>query len=118
MGTDAAVIYVTKPSTPPAADTADQIPPHASWCYATMGDSQCFAHPQNVAPDRLINVDPQNLYPVDLAAYHQALMVKPPTPPAKGEPMALDPISPAPVEKDMLRDEINSDTHNSNAQVP
>jgi len=74
MGTDAAAIYVTKPSTPPPADTEDQIPQHESWCYSTMGDPECFAHPQDVVPDRLINVDPPSRYPVDIHAYHNAVI--------------------------------------------
>jgi hypothetical protein len=76
MGADAAGIYATSPSKPPPPDIADQIPPHESWCYSTMGDTQCFAHAQNVPPERLVNVDPQSSYPVDLAAYRQALLPK------------------------------------------
>ncbi len=73
-GSDAAIIYVTKPGEPPPADTADQIAPHESWCYMTMGDAQCYSHPQDVPPDRLINVDPANQYPLDLPAYHNAVI--------------------------------------------
>ena len=79
MGTDAAIIVVTKPSGPPPADVDSQIPQHESWCYKTMGDIECYAHPQNVVPGRLVNVDPQNRYPVDLQAYHD--LVTPPPPP-------------------------------------
>ena len=74
MGGDAAVMYISKPDAPPPADTASQIPQHESWCYSTMGDPECYAHPQDVPPSRLINVEPQNRYPVDLRAYHDAVI--------------------------------------------
>ena len=57
-------IFYSKPATPPPADVAHQIPPHQSWCYETMGYPECFTVAQNVDPERLINVDPQNLYPL------------------------------------------------------
>jgi hypothetical protein len=79
-----------------------------------MGDSQCFAHPQNVAPDRLINVDPENLYPVDLAAYHQALLGKPPAPAPQAAstlPVVLPPAEDnMQVERDSLSKELNGPT--------
>jgi len=70
----AAGIYATKPGDLPPADTAHQIPPHENWCYTTMGDSQCYSHPQNTAPDRLINVDPQNRYPLTPRDYHEVVV--------------------------------------------
>lgn len=126
MGGDAAGMYLTKPATPPPADTADQIPQHESWCYQTMGEAQCFAHAQDVPPDRLINVDPQSRYPVDLAAYHQVLVAPPSSTvvvqTTTVEPVAMEPaavIQPAAVpyapaapevqtEKD-LKDELDND---------
>jgi hypothetical protein len=113
MGTDAAITVATKPWGSPPADTADQIPDHASWCYVTMGEPQCYAHPQNTSPDRLINVDPQNLYPLDATAYRQAVAAKPPVPPASGEPVALNTTAPQIAEKDALKEEINADTLDS-----
>jgi len=104
MGSDAAIIAATRPSSPPPADTKDQIPEHEEWCYGTMGDPQCYAHVQNVPPERLINVDPQNHYPVDLHAYRDALVAKPD---ATAAPVALEPASAAASEKDMLKQEIN-----------
>ena len=50
MGADAVGIYETKPGALPPANTQDQIPAHQSWCYSSMGDSECFAHAQNVPP--------------------------------------------------------------------
>jgi len=109
MGTDAAIVYATKPSDPPEANTKDQIAEHQSWCYQTMGDSQCFAHPQNVPPDRLINTDPQSIYPVDVEAYHRALVARPPMAipvAATGDPVMLDPAIVVSVEKDTLKTEL------------
>jgi hypothetical protein len=60
----AAGMYLTKPKEPPPADTADQIAQHDSWCYETMGYAECYSQAQNTEPDRLINVDPQNKYPL------------------------------------------------------
>ena len=73
MGTDAAIIYATKPSDPPPANTKDQIPPHRTWCYKTLAAVECFAHAQDVPPGRLINVDPANEYPLDVHAYRDAV---------------------------------------------
>lgn len=73
MGTDAAITVATRPGSPPPADTASQIPAHESWCYTTMGDPQCYTQAQDVWPDRLINVDPQNRYPLDPTAYRQTV---------------------------------------------
>jgi hypothetical protein len=73
VGTDAAVIVATKGWGDPAADTKDQIPQHQSWCYSTMGDTECYSHPQDVQPHRLVNVDPQSAYPLTPTAYRQVV---------------------------------------------
>jgi hypothetical protein len=73
MGSDAAMMVATRPSSPPPADTQSQIPEHETWCYTTMGDTQCYAKPQEVAPNRLINVEPQNRYPLTAEAYRDEL---------------------------------------------
>ena len=98
MGGDAAVIYATNPDQPPGADPSLQIPPHESWCYETMGDPQCYARPQIGAANRLINVDPPSRYPLDAAAYRDAVMGKVP---ATAGPVILQPapIVPAPVQQ-------------------
>jgi hypothetical protein len=70
-GGTAAAIYLTKPSDPPPADVADQIQPHETWCYETLGPPACYAHPQPDAGNRLINVDPPNLYPLTPRAYYE-----------------------------------------------
>lgn len=70
----AATMYATKPSDPPPADTADQIAQHESWCYETLGYPECYSHPQDVDPNRLINVDPQNRYPLTPRAYHETVI--------------------------------------------
>ena len=63
-------MYATSPSELPPADTADQIPPHESWCYKTMGEEvECYAEPQDTPPGRLLNVDPPNRYPLTARAY-------------------------------------------------
>ncbi|MDP9127125.1 MAG: hypothetical protein M3N08_02535 [Pseudomonadota bacterium] len=61
--------YETRPDDLPPADTYDQIAEHESWCYETLGYPECYAHPQNVDPNRLINVDPANRYPLTSRAY-------------------------------------------------
>ena len=66
-------IYGTRPDALPPADTKDQIAPHESWCYETLGYSECYASPQDVPPGRLINVDPPNRYPLTNYNYNQAL---------------------------------------------
>jgi hypothetical protein len=65
----AAGMWLTKPKTPPSADLAHQIPQHESWCYDTMGDPECFPTIQNTQPTRLINVEPQNRYPLTARDY-------------------------------------------------
>lgn len=75
-GTTAAVMFATKPEKLPPADVAGQIPDHESWCYRTMADVQCYPSIQDVPPSRLVNVDPQSKYPVDLQAYNAALEAK------------------------------------------
>jgi len=62
-------IIGTKPDKPPPADLADQIPQHQSWCYETMGYAECYTTAQNTEPDRLINVDPANKYPLTARDY-------------------------------------------------
>ena len=73
MGSDAAAVYLTKPATPPPADTGSQIAGHESWCYSTMGDPDCYAQAQDVPPSRLINVDPQSRYPLNARAYRRMI---------------------------------------------
>jgi hypothetical protein len=69
-------IWLTKPGSPAPADTADQIKPHESWCYETMGYAECYAEAQDTDPNRLINVDPQNLYPVTPHDYEEAVFLE------------------------------------------
>lgn len=69
-----ALMYITKPGDPAPADTADQIAEHENWCYQTLGNVECYSHPQNVDPDRLVNVDPQNRYPLTRRAYHETVI--------------------------------------------
>jgi hypothetical protein len=59
----------TRPDEGPPADVEDQTAPHESWCYETMGYAECYAHPKIGADNRLINVDPQNRYPLTHADY-------------------------------------------------
>jgi hypothetical protein len=73
LGAGGALIYATKPEPPPPADTADQIAQHESWCYETLGDAACYAHPQDTDPNRLINVDPENRYPLTTHNYNVAV---------------------------------------------
>ena len=60
----AAGMWFTRDKTPPPADTEHQIAQHENWCYETMGYAECYPTAQNTEPDRLINVDPQNRYPL------------------------------------------------------
>jgi hypothetical protein len=71
---EATGIYLTKPSEPPPADTANSIAPHESWCYSTMGmNVECYPQPQDTPPGRLVNVDPPNRYPLTPKAYAEDL---------------------------------------------
>lgn len=71
MGAAGAGPYLTRPQAPPP-DVADAIPPHESWCYETLGYPECYAHPLNDDPNRLINVDPASRYPLTLHDYNEA----------------------------------------------
>ncbi len=68
----AGVAWMTAPLPPDKADLADQIPSHEDWCYSTLGDAECYAYPQNTAPSRLVNVDPENRYPLTNQEYIKA----------------------------------------------
>jgi len=72
LGGAAVGMVATKPSEPPPADTEHQIAQHESWCYETSGYAECYAHPQKDAGNRLINVTPENLYPLTPRAYYEA----------------------------------------------
>lgn len=76
VGVAAAAIGImeTRPDELPPANTADQIGPHESWCYETLGYPECFTHAQNVNPNRLINVDPANRYPLTPQAYRDVVL--------------------------------------------
>lgn len=74
LGASAVGIVATRPDEGPPADLASQIPQHESWCYRTAGFSECYAYPQKDANGRLINVDPQNRYPLTARAYHEAVI--------------------------------------------
>jgi hypothetical protein len=62
-------IYGTRSKAKPPADMSKQIARHESWCYETLGEPQCFTQPQKGAGSRLINVEPQNRYPLTARAY-------------------------------------------------
>ena len=105
MGADAVAIYATKPASPPAANTQDQIAEHESWCYSTMGDVQCYPRAQDVSPGRLINVDPPSRYPLDTVAYRQAVNEKKA---AVRAPTALVPVPDIEAEKKTLKEELGA----------
>ncbi|MDD3370395.1 MAG: hypothetical protein PHE27_01075 [Alphaproteobacteria bacterium] len=69
VASSAASIYLSRPEQPGPADTRSQIPPHEVWCYRTMADVDCYANPQDVHASRLVNVQPQNYYPLTPQAY-------------------------------------------------
>ena len=47
-------LFIDRPKPPPPADTADQIAPHESWCYETMGYPECYTQAQNtVEPNQV-----------------------------------------------------------------
>jgi hypothetical protein len=71
-GTSAAIWY-TKPDKPGPADTEHQIVAHEDWCYETMGYPECYPRVQRVEPDRLINVEPQNRYPLTAGQYWETV---------------------------------------------
>ena len=73
-GASAIGIFGTKPKEKPPADTASQIARHESWCYETMGEPDCYSKPQRGAGSRLINVDPQNRYPLTARAYDEMVI--------------------------------------------
>jgi len=74
LGAGAAGIYETRTQPPPPADLSLQMPQHETWCYETMGQPQCFAHPQPGGPDRLIMVDPPSRYPLTVRDYDETLI--------------------------------------------
>ena len=74
LGGAAVGIDLTKPDELPPPDLADQIAPHESWCYESLGYAECYAHPQENAGNRLINVDPANRYPLTPRAYYETVV--------------------------------------------
>lgn len=73
-GSSVAGAWLTSPWTPDPADTQSQIAEHENWCYSTLGYSECYSEPQDTQPSRLINVDPQNRYPLNGRSYNEAVM--------------------------------------------
>lgn len=90
LGAEGAIFYATKPDSLPPADTEHQIPAHESWCYRTMGEVQCYAKAQDVHPERLINVEPQNRYPLTPKDYQDEVAGRRHLPPATDEPIELN----------------------------
>ncbi len=115
IGAEGAVMYATKPGDPPPADHANDIPAHESWCYRTMGDVECFAKAQREAlPESLINVDPQNRYPLTAQEYRDEVAGKRHVSPATDEPVALNngiavlpPIAPVAVHKAVSTEKVS-----------
>lgn len=89
-GETAATIYLSRPDKPPPADTQSQIAEHEVWCYKTMADTECFSAAQDVPAGRLVNVEPQNLYPLTPKAYHDEIAGIRPTPAATAKPVSLN----------------------------
>lgn len=73
-GGSTAAMWYTRPGEPPPADPDKQMAQHESWCYGTMGYPECYAHPQPNCGNRLVNVDPPNLYPMTPRAYDEAVI--------------------------------------------
>lgn len=90
-GGEAGGMWLTKPSEPPPADLSLQTAQHESWCYETLGYSECYSCPQDVPGNRLINVDPPNRYPLTLRAYKEDVAQ------SKGEPNLITTGEPSPV---------------------
>lgn len=61
-----------KKEAPPVSAEAP-IKPHETWCYKTMGETECFAGPQNLPPENLVMVDPPSRYPLTREAYQRVL---------------------------------------------
>ncbi|MFA4995176.1 MAG: hypothetical protein WC521_07740 [Bdellovibrionales bacterium] len=89
-GEAAATIYLTHPEKGPPADTKHQIQEHESWCYKTMADVECYAKAQDMEPNRLVNVEPQNLRPLTADAYKDEIAGRRPSP-ATEKPVELGP---------------------------
>jgi hypothetical protein len=52
---------------------AQKMPAHESWCYSTLGYTECYPHPLAETPGRLVNVDPPSRYPLTPEAYNKAV---------------------------------------------
>jgi hypothetical protein len=104
IGSTAGMMVASRPGDGAPADTASQIPAHESWCYKTMGEPECYTHAQDVAPERLINVEPQSRYPLDLASYHEAVQGRADNAGASSQPIVLQPAATVPVEKGVAQD--------------
>jgi len=48
-------------------------PVHASWCYETLAEIDCYDRPQDVPPGRLVSVDPPQMTPLTREQYDKAL---------------------------------------------
>ncbi len=105
-----ALVTYTKPEEKPPAETKSQIPAHETWCYTTMGDTECYAKAQDVQPGRLVNVEPQNLYPLTEEAYNDEIQGRRAAP-ATEKPVKLDEAGKPPKEEksffDKLKDYVN-----------
>jgi hypothetical protein len=102
----AASMYLLRPATPPPADTQSQIAEHESWCYKTMADTECYTKAQDVAPGRLVNVEPQNLYPLTPQAYRDEVAGIRPAGPATAKPVALNSATEDPIGKKSYFEEV------------
>ena len=70
-------VYASKPDELPPADLATAAAPHETWCYKTLGTVDCYAQPQTNQAGRLINVDPENRFPMTTQAYNKAAQPSP-----------------------------------------
>ena len=112
VGAGAAVMmYATRSDD--NATTATKSASGEVWCYRTLGYPECYPTPQNVVPERLINVEPQSKYPSSYEAYNKliekekAAPVHAPTPPQFSDSKEEDPV--ALLSKEQTAAEISSE---------
>ena len=71
IATAAFTMDQTRPDALPPADLSAVAATHESWCYRTLGTVDCFSQPQPNQGARLVNVDPENRFPLTPQAYNR-----------------------------------------------
>ncbi|MDD3030110.1 MAG: hypothetical protein PHS57_07520 [Alphaproteobacteria bacterium] len=76
IGAGAAAIYLTRSEEKTTQTNTSSALSEELWCYRTLGYPECYTSPQDVVPNRLINVTPQKRYPHSAEKYYELVEQK------------------------------------------